>query len=131
VLNLRGWNPGADWYRDELAATGAAGVEHYDVGISARAPVPADKIEQILTILRTAPKPLLVHCKSGADRTGLVSALYRYAVEGQGTEEAEQELSLWYAHFPYLMSGSRAMDDSARAYFRSHPAEVSGTASSN
>jgi protein tyrosine/serine phosphatase len=131
VLNLRGANPQAGWYRDELAATRAAGAEHYDVGISARTLVPAEKIEQILTILRNAPKPILVHCKSGADRTGFVSALYRYAIDGQQMEEAASELSLWYGHFPYLMNKTRAMDDSASAYFLSHPLGVRGTPSTN
>lgn len=121
VLNLRGAHPEDRWYQDEVAATGAHGADHYDIAISAREPVPEGKIEAILAVLRTAPKPLLVHCRSGADRTGFVSALYRYAIEGESAGEAARELSVWYGHFPYLTSTTVAMDESASAYFRAHP----------
>ena len=37
--------------------------------------------------------PLLVHCQHGADRTGLMSALYRVAVQGWTKEEAIREMT--------------------------------------
>ena len=37
--------------------------------------------------------PLLVHCQHGADRTGLMSALYRVAVQGWTKEEALREMT--------------------------------------
>ena len=92
VLNLRGAHPGQAWYDEELA------------------------VSQALGIVRDAPKPLLVHCKSGADRTGLVSALYRFAGEGVSADQADRELSLVYGHFPYFPSRSKAMDDSFWAF---------------
>jgi protein tyrosine/serine phosphatase len=120
VLNLRGPHPDDAWYQDELAAAHEHGAEHFDVGISARSAVPSDKIAKILAVLRDAPKPILIHCQSGADRTGFASALYRYAIQGRSAEIAEGELSLWFGHFPYLFSKSGAMDASAQAYFLTH-----------
>ena len=75
VLNLRGPNPTDGWYQDEVATTRAHGAALYDVGISAQEPVAPEKIEKILAVLRDAPKPILVHCRSGSDRAGFVSAL--------------------------------------------------------
>ena len=126
VLNLRGAHPGEAWYDDEMAAAGAAGIAHYDVPLSSRRPVSPAAMQTIVNILRSAPKPLLVHCKSGADRTGLVAALYRYAIEGQARPQAEAELSVRYGHFPYLMSRSGAMDDSFAAWAAWHPAGEGG-----
>jgi protein tyrosine/serine phosphatase len=120
ILNLRGPEADQKWYQGELDAAREHGTQHYDVGISAYRIVPAGKLDEIIAILRSAPRPILVHCKSGADRTGLVSALYRYAIQGQSSESAAQELSLLYGHFPYLMSRSGAMDTTARAYFANH-----------
>jgi len=115
VLNLRGANPGQSWYDDELAATAARGAAHYDYRLSARRPVTAAQAEEILQLIRNAPKPILVHCKTGADRTGLVSALYQFS-RGVPASEAERELSLRFGHFPWLGSRSVAMDDSFRVY---------------
>jgi protein tyrosine/serine phosphatase len=36
--------------------------------------------------------PVLIHCQHGADRTGLVSALYRVVYQGWTTQQAEDEL---------------------------------------
>ena len=82
ILNLRGSNPGQTWYRDELAIAEERGVTHYDLALSARRRVPPEVMRKLVEIMRTAPKPLLIHCKSGSDRTGLAAALYRCAIEG-------------------------------------------------
>ena len=118
VLNLRGANPGSPWYDNELAQSRELGLAHYDYPLSAKRFVTGRQIGELLDIIRQAPKPLLVHCKSGADRAGLISALYRYAVAGASADEADEELSLLYGHFPYLTSKSRAMDDSFWAFVR-------------
>ncbi len=76
------------------------------------------EIAELLDIVRRAPKPLLVHCISGADRTGLVAALYRFAITGASAAVADRELSLIYGHFRYLTSRSVAMGDSFRAFIR-------------
>jgi protein tyrosine/serine phosphatase len=116
ILNLRGGHPGETWYDDELAVSQALGVAHYDYGLSAYRAVTAGQIDEIMRIVRDAPKPLLVHCKSGADRAGLISALYRFKDEGASAEEADRQLSMVYGHFPYLWSRSKAMDDSFWAF---------------
>ena len=116
VLNLRGANPDSDWYRDEIAVAARRGVAHYDIPLSARRPLSAPEMARLLNILRTAPKPLLIHCRSGADRSGLVAALYRYAVAHDPAAEAARELSLRYGHFPYLTSPTGAMDASFAAF---------------
>ena len=118
VLNLRGAHAGAPWYESEMAAVRELGLKHYDYPISAKRFVSGAQIAQILDIVREAPKPLLVHCQSGADRSGLVAALYEYAVRHAAAEQADQQLSLAYGHFPYLTSKSGAMDASFWAYVR-------------
>jgi protein tyrosine/serine phosphatase len=116
VLNLRGAHEGQHWYDDEIAASGELGLAHFDYPLSSKRFVTAQQIEEILDIVRAAPKPLLIHCKSGADRSGLVAALYRYSDTGASAVDADRELSLVYGHFPYLMSRSGAMDDSFWAF---------------
>ena len=126
VLNLRGAHPGQAWYDEELAVSQSLGVAHYDYSLSAHRFVTGQQISEVLGILRDAPKPLLVHCKSGADRTGLVSALYRLAEEGENANQADRELSLYYGHFPYLASRSKAMDDSFWAFVGTQSSSAHG-----
>jgi len=116
VLNLRGAHAGQSWYDDEIAAAGELGLAHFDYPLSAKRFVTSEQIDEILDIVRKAPKPLLIHCKSGADRSGLVAALYRFSEAGASAAEADRELSLVYGHFPYLTSRSGAMDASFWAF---------------
>lgn len=118
ILNLRHANPGEAWYDDEIAITSSLGVKHYDYGIGAREFVTRAQINDLLNIIRDAPKPQLIHCKAGADRAGLVSALYLAAIEGVQVDEAARQLSLTYGHFPYLTSKTGAMDQSYWAYVK-------------
>jgi protein tyrosine/serine phosphatase len=51
-----------------------------------------DEIVSALRIIRDAPGPMLVHCRHGADRTGLVMAMYRMVFQGWSKEEAREEM---------------------------------------
>lgn len=112
VVNLRGAHPGATWYEYERNAAADAGVRLIDFGISASEILEDNRRSEILRILREAAKPILIHCKAGSDRTGLISLLYAYEVAGLDEEVAEDQLSLFFGHFgiPYL-SPTYAMDE--------------------
>lgn len=62
------------------------------------------RVAALEQVMRDAPKPLLIHCKAGADRTGLASALYLGALEHQTRETAGWQLSILYGHIaiPWL-----------------------------
>jgi protein tyrosine/serine phosphatase len=111
VLNLRGLNTKYQWYRDEVAEAEKLGVKFVDFKMSARRELTDAQTEQLITLLADLPKPILVHCKSGSDRTGLVSAIYVYKIAGRGEAAAERQISFRYGHIgiPYL-SDAFAMD---------------------
>jgi tyrosine-protein phosphatase SIW14 len=50
------------------------------------------EIIEALKIIKYAPKPLLVHCKHGSDRTGVVIAMYRIVFQNWSKEKALDEL---------------------------------------
>ena len=115
---MRGERRASGWYQDEVRAAATRGVTHYDVSLSAIREIDPGQLETILALMRQAAKPLLIHCQSGADRSGLVAALYLFAIAGQRAEVAAQQLSLFYGHFPYLFSRTGAMDRSFWRYAR-------------
>ncbi len=117
VLNLRGPSPRAAWYKDELAQSEKLGLVHADFALSASREVTIGEATELIALMRDLPKPLLIHCKHGSDRTGLLSALYLAAIAGQDEEVAEGQLSLYFGHFsvPYL-SAAYPMDESWQAF---------------
>ena len=116
LLNLRGEHRASRWYQREIRLAAKLGVAHYDVQISASREVDNETLDTILAIMRQSPKPLLIHCMSGADRSGIIAAVYLFAIEGQRAEAASHQLSLLYGHFPYLFSRTGAMDRSFWRY---------------
>ena len=102
VVNLRGAHPDTPWYDHEVATTARLGVQHVDFPLSATRPPKVGQFNEILDLLQTAPKPILVHCEGGADRSGIVAALYLYTVAHRPAEKAKAQLSFAYGHFPWL-----------------------------
>jgi protein tyrosine phosphatase (PTP) superfamily phosphohydrolase (DUF442 family) len=102
ILNLRGAGPGQPWYDGEISLAKTLEVAHFDYGLSASDVVSVEQAKEVLAIIRKAPKPILIHCQSGADRAGLVSALFLTEIEKKPADEAIGQLSLVYGHFPYL-----------------------------
>lgn len=100
VLNLRGDNTGSDWYDNEVAEANASGVKHLDFRMSAKRGLTLEQTTALIAVMRDAPKPLLIHCQGGSDRSGLASALYMSAIDQSQESDADSQLSLAYGHFP-------------------------------
>lgn len=49
--------------------------------------------------------PILVHCKSGADRAGLFAALFLLVRDGTTVAQARRQLSLRFGHFRHAKTG--------------------------
>jgi len=115
VLNLRGPSD-QQWYRQEVETTENLGAVHIDYAMSSARKLSVKEMADVAALMRTAQKPLLVHCTHGADRSSLVSAIYLKEVAQRDEDEAEKQLSLYFGHvaIPYL-SRSYAMDESWEA----------------
>lgn len=112
VLNLRGADPNSSWYPAEVAESKRLGLVHADFPMSASIPLSPEQVFALIDVMRSLPKPMLIHCRNGSDRTGLASALYLAAISEADEETAEGQLSLYYGHFavPYL-SQAYPMDE--------------------
>ncbi len=113
IINLRGSHPGTDWYDGEVAVARKLGLEHIDFSMSASKAVTPQRAAEIVSLMASAPKPILIHCQSGADRSGLVAALYAKKVAGWSDDKAEGQLSFYYGHVGIpVVSSAYAMDRS-------------------
>lgn len=52
-----------------------------------------EDVVKALRAIESAPKPVLVHCQYGADRTGVVLAMYRVVVQDWTKEDALAEMT--------------------------------------
>ncbi len=100
ILSLRGDNPNADWYREEIKTCMDNHVAYYSVALSAEHEPSERAVRQITEIFGSIPRPVLIHCKQGADRTSLVAAMWKVIVDKEPKSEAKKQLSPMFFHFP-------------------------------
>ena len=115
VINLRGENKGQPWYDAEVKQSDHLRVVHVDFGMSARHELTQAQAIALISLMEKAAKPLLIHCKDGADRAGLVSALYLAVVKRADRKAAEAQLSLRYGHISLPLIPEYAMERSFNA----------------
>jgi protein tyrosine/serine phosphatase len=100
IVNLLGEDPRKSWYQEELQVSAKHNIRHYDISLSAT--------EKLIEIFKTAPRPVLIHCKGGSDRSGLAAAMWKVIVDKEPKSEAQKQLSILYGHFP--LGKTSAMD---------------------
>lgn len=84
VLNLR------NWHSDDNEATGTK-LKLHRVRMNAH-DMEKEKLIEALRIIKQRTGPILIHCKHGSDRTGVVCALYRIVFQGVSKKEAIKEM---------------------------------------
>jgi protein tyrosine/serine phosphatase len=112
IVSLSPPEPDQPWYRGEVAISAERRIARYEMPLSPRKELTSEELCQLLTLLKETPKPVLIHSKNGADLAGLAAAMFRYAIASRTAEEAKNQLSIRYGHFPVLLSGTGAMDAS-------------------
>lgn len=103
VINLRGYSPAADtdWYVSETRTTHELGISQEDVTLSAlRLPPPAE-LRRLIDVLDHTERPVLFHCKQGADRTGMIAAMVLLLYTDADLDRARRQLWPRYGHFRF------------------------------
>jgi protein tyrosine/serine phosphatase len=111
IINLRDEKHG-DWYRQEQAAASQNNIRLVDYPLNAGRIVSNATATELAEIMRTAEKPILIHCEHGANRTGLASAIYVGAVAKRSELFSDWQLSPFYGHIPIPGIGRYAMSQS-------------------
>lgn len=100
ILNLRGGSPRDWYYSNEVSVAKESGVDFYDLSMSAtKRPKRADLL-RLIDVMNRCKYPLLIHCKSGADRTGLATAIYRMVGLKEPPEKAAEAFTIYHSHVP-------------------------------
>ena len=104
IVNLRGPQDCSSYWLEE-AACQRYGITLVNYKVRSRAAPSRSELRGARELFDRIEYPMLMHCKSGADRAGLMSVLYRHLREGVPIEIAKKELSWRFGHFRQADTG--------------------------
>lgn len=86
VVNLRS-------VRSDRKECRESGLEYVKISVQAWEAEEEEVIDFLRIATDPAHQPVFVHCKHGADRTGMMCAIYRIVVQGWSKDEAIEEMT--------------------------------------
>ena len=105
VLSLRGNESHLGSNQLEWDTCKRIGLTLVHFPIASRSEPKAEQVLTIMDLLESLPKPLLIHCKSGADRAGLVSTIW-LMMRGEPVERAMRQMDFWrHGHIKAAKTG--------------------------
>ena len=104
IVNLRGIRECGS-YRLEKKYCEKYGIKLVNFQMYSRAAPAPETIRNAEELFANIEYPILMHCKSGADRAGIASALHVLLHQKQPVEVAQKQLSLKYGHIKQADTG--------------------------
>lgn len=97
IINLRGDKPSGFYFLEEEACQ-KLGLELYTFRLFSRDAPSKEILHGAKRLFENIAYPAVIHCKSGADRAGLMATLYLFFQEGAPLNTAMKQLSFRYGH---------------------------------
>lgn len=104
IINLRGDNDLGSYILSSEACE-RYGIKQVILKTYSRRLPSKELIHQAKQLFEEVEYPILMHCKSGADRAGIMSALYLILHEGRSVSEAKRQLHWRYGHIRQTNTG--------------------------
>jgi len=98
LLNLRGENTGKEWYDTEAAFAAEHDIDLHNVRLSTGRLPTREQLGDLIRILKTAERPLAMHCQGGADRSGFGATVFRLVVLEEPLDDALKSFTIWHGH---------------------------------
>jgi protein tyrosine/serine phosphatase len=98
VVNLRGYCESLPWYVEECRATHNHNVSQEDINFSAGRYPSSSELRHLLEVLDRTEYPILLHCRRGADRTGLAAMIVLLLKSDASLVEARRQLGWRRGH---------------------------------
>ncbi|MEE2690817.1 MAG: protein tyrosine phosphatase [Pseudomonadota bacterium] len=104
IVNLRGDKPSGFYFLEEEACR-RLGLDFITFRVFSREAPSKETLRDARALFDRIRYPAAMHCKSGADRVGLMSTLYLFFREGAPLDKAMQQLSFRYGHIRHGKTG--------------------------
>jgi protein tyrosine phosphatase (PTP) superfamily phosphohydrolase (DUF442 family) len=119
VINLRGNCPRISSNQLEWNACERYGLKIFHFPLRSRDAPRRDELLGLSALFKQCADPVLMHCKSGADRAGIASAVFLLTQEHCRPDQARRQLSFWrFGHVRWAKTGilDHFLDAYAQAY---------------
>ena len=104
IINLRGGKRDGGWFLENEACQKNK-IKLVNLVARSRSAPEKEMIFKTNELFQKIKFPALIHCKSGADRAGIVSALYKILYCKQHPSIAKKELSIKFLHIKWAKTG--------------------------
>ena len=104
IINLRGGKKDGGWFLEKNACE-KNGLELVNLVARSRAAPDKNMIFKAKAVFESIKYPALIHCKSGADRAGIIAFLFKVIKSKENPEIAKKQLSLKYLHIKHAKTG--------------------------
>lgn len=119
VINLRGDKPSGQLFLEEEACQ-RSGLTLINFRAFSREAPSREFLHGARALFSEIEYPAIMHCKSGADRAGLMSMLYLFFHEGAPLDRALEQLTFRYGH---VKAGKTGVIDAAFERYIDHARE--------
>jgi protein tyrosine/serine phosphatase len=99
LVNLRGRNDDLSWWKNETRMVAARGIVHFDAMLDSRKLPTQAMMLRLMQALADAPRPFVLKCSGGQDRTSFAAAVYLIHRDGWAALDTARAQ---FARFPYL-----------------------------
>ena len=117
IINLRGLRRDGGWLLENEACK-KYNIKLIDFKARSRAAPEKHMIFEAEGLFKSIKYPALVHCKSGADRAGIMCALYMLIYKKANPNTAKKQLSWKYLHVKWAKPG--VLDSFVEEYSKQH-----------
>ena len=104
IVALLGAEKGALWYENEKGVAERHQVQMLNIGFGSHELPQYNRLNQLVDALLSVPRPILLHCYRGADRSGMASAIALILNDASSLETIERQFSWRFGVVPYSNS---------------------------
>jgi hypothetical protein len=101
IIALLGSEKGSIWYEHEKAVADRHQVQMLNIGFGSHELPQYNRLNQLVDSLLSAPRPILLHCFRGADRSGMASAIALILNDDLPLETIKKQFSWRFGVIPY------------------------------
>ena len=104
ILSLLGPEKGDRWYENEHTFAQQHQIRMLNIGFASHELPLKSHLNHLIDALVSEPKPLLLHCHRGSDRSGMASAIALILFQDDSLKTVERQFSWRYGVVPFTHS---------------------------